>query len=109
MTTLLDLHQQIAREVMLAMKPSDIVIGTVTHVNPLAVSIKDDMPDLPAASLLLTEAVIEKRINLKHTHTLNGHTHGNQVPPDVTNTDIGTLEGNAFTNAPYFPDYGEDG
>jgi hypothetical protein len=106
MTTLLDIHQRIAQNVFTEMKPMDGLVGTVVTVAPLTISIRDDMPPLPASSLWLTEAVVGRHIDLSHTHTLNGHTHTGSVSPDTTNTDSGTLSGHPVSASPT-PLYGQ--
>ena len=51
---------------------SDLVIGTVTKINPLQVTEKSVSDPIPAQALLLTEPVIEKKIStLKHSHQIS--------------------------------------
>lgn len=50
---------------------SDLVIGTVTKINPLQITEKNVSDPIPAQALLLTEPVIEKKITaLKHNHQI---------------------------------------
>ena len=44
-----------------ARKPTDLTIGTVTSVSPLAVSTNANMPPIPEQALILTDSV-KKRI-----------------------------------------------
>ena len=112
MAELIDLIQRIAEETHKAMVPTDLTIGTVLTVNPLSVQLNPELI-LPAEVLYLTESVIEKKIDLHHTHSLSAHTHsdpqgGVSGPPSTPNTDTGTLVNNPFTSAPLFSDYGLD-
>ena len=43
-----------------AQKFTDLAIGTVTSISPLAIQTRIDMPPLPAEVLLLTDAVKER-------------------------------------------------
>ena len=91
---------------------TDLVIGTIATVNPLSVNLNTYAPPITAGFLLLTEAVIEKKIDLHHTHN-HAHTHadpqgGTSGDASPVATDSGTLYNNPFTNAPLFPDYGTD-
>lgn len=111
MTTLLDIIQQVCRREREEAKPTDIAIGTVTQVDPLAITLHSNMPPLPADVLLLTEAVMEKKINFAHTHDFS-HNHTvpqvtNQPQPDAI-TDNGTLTGVKF-NQEDIGDIDQDG
>lgn len=117
MSNLLTTIQEIAHNVYQANTPTDLTIGTVTSVNPLAITLDYNMLTLPTAVLLLTETVVEKKIDLHHTHqyphTHSGtDSHGDSFTTSsqsTSTTDSGTLCNNAFTSAPSFPDYGTDG
>ena len=53
-----------------AAQPADLKVGTVTAVNPLEITISTSMAPLRAGILLLTAAVVEKKIPvLQHDHT----------------------------------------
>lgn len=82
-----DVLYQMMSESQRASQPADLRIGTVTAVNPLEVTINTSMAPLRAGILLLTAAVVEKKIpilthshhtsNLSHSHSTGGlgHTH----------------------------------
>lgn len=56
-----------------AAQPADLKIGTVTSVSPLEITLSTNMAPLQAGVLLLTSAVIEKKIPvLEHDHTVPG-------------------------------------
>lgn len=53
-----------------ASQPADLRVGTVTAVGPLEITINTAMAPLRAGILLLTSAVVEKKIPiLQHNHT----------------------------------------
>lgn len=70
-----------------AMQPTDLCVGTVVSAAPLQVSLSTQTAPLEGAQLILTAAVVEKKIpvlthihemeGLSHTHTLSGlgHSH----------------------------------
>ena len=60
MSELIGVIQQIVQNSIRAMKLTDKVTGTVLSVNPLSVQTDINMPPLPAAAILLTDAVKEK-------------------------------------------------
>lgn len=52
---------------------TELKIGTVTSASPLEISISPNMPPLQSGVLLLTSAVVEKKIPiLQHNHTVPG-------------------------------------
>ena len=57
---LIDVINQIVQNNNEASKPTELIIGTVEKVNPLAVRISMDMAALPAEVLLLTDGVVER-------------------------------------------------
>ena len=67
MDKLLRVIQKINKNQMGAIDSCDYVIGTVVGINPLKVQISDRII-LEEDMLLLTETVVEKKLNLKHTH-----------------------------------------
>lgn len=76
--TLIEVLYQMMEQSQRASQPSDLVIGTVTAVGPLEVTVDESAPPLKSEVLLLTEPVIEKKIPvLTHSHEIDGlsHTH----------------------------------
>lgn len=66
-----DVLQQMMQESQLAGQPTDLKIGTVSKIDPLEITTNTQMAPLRSSVLLLTEAVMEKKIPiLKHTHTV---------------------------------------
>lgn len=66
-----DVLQQMMQESQRAGQPTDLRIGTVTRANPLEITISTQMAPLRAPVLLLTEAVVEKKIPVvQHAHTV---------------------------------------
>lgn len=80
------LYQMMQRNAA-AMQPTDLCVGTVVSASPLQVSLSTQTAPLEGAQLILTAAVVEKKIpvlthihemeGLSHTHTLSGlgHSH----------------------------------
>ena len=67
-----DVLLQMMQENQQAGQPTDLKIGTVTAVGPLEITINTQMAPLRAGVLLLTEAVIEKKIPVvSHSHTIS--------------------------------------
>ena len=65
---------------MKAAQLSDLVIGTVTSEEPLEITVNGAAAPLKRQILLLTEAVIEKKIPiLAHGHTISGLGHSHTV------------------------------
>lgn len=58
---------------------TDYYIGTVTKDSPLEIQISD-REFLDAEDLILTEAVLEKKLNLSHLHQVLGDTEGAAGP-----------------------------
>lgn len=66
-----DVLQQMMQENVRAGQPTDLKIGTVTSASPLEITINTQMAPLRAGVLLLTEAVIEKKIPVvSHSHAI---------------------------------------
>ncbi len=73
------LHQDMQRA-MDAYGMTDLVIGTVTKVDPLEVKDREEVQPIPQEALRLTAAVIEKKIPiLTHKHITAGFRHGHTV------------------------------
>lgn len=84
-----DVLQQISQQSYSAQQPTDLCIGTVTAVNPLEVTISQDMAPLQQQVLYLTANVVERKIPvLSHSHYIPAgtltHTHGGAVAEDLT-------------------------
>lgn len=60
MSELIGIIQQIVQNTVKAMKPADKATGTVVSVDPLSVQLDINMQPLPAAAIVLTEAVKER-------------------------------------------------
>ena len=76
-----DVMRQMMQQSMDGYGLSDMAIGTVTGVKPLAVRIREGMADIPQEALRLTAAVIEKKIPvLEHLHTTDGFRHAHALP-----------------------------
>ena len=72
---LIDVLHMISEQGRQAAQPSDWVAGTVTAVNPLEITTTNQAAPLRAPVLLLTAAVVEKKITtLAHSHN-TVHTH----------------------------------
>lgn len=77
----IDVLHQITESSMQGYGLSDLAIGTVTSEKPLEVKIRENMAPIPEAALLLTAAVIEKKIPiLEHFHTTDGFRHSHALP-----------------------------
>lgn len=82
-----DVLYQMMQKNAAAMQPTDLCVGTVVSAAPLQVSLSTQTAPLEGAQLILTAAVVEKKIpvlthihemeGLSHTHTLSGlgHSH----------------------------------
>lgn len=78
---MIDILHQITESSMQGYGLSDLAIGTVTSEKPLEVKIRENMAPIPEAALLLTAAVIEKKIPvLKHEHITAGFRHDHALP-----------------------------
>lgn len=97
-----------------ATQPTDLVTGTVTSADPLAITIDTAMAPLPREVLYLTESVIEKKIpvlthnhttgGLSHTHSVTGLGHSHTVNGDTTSTDLsGTYETQSSLSGGVYP------
>ena len=85
--TLLDMLIQISDQSQSANQPADLEFGTVTGINPLEVTRDTQQAPLLESVLVLTSAVIEKKIPvLAHQHYIStlSHNHSGQVPNDLT-------------------------
>ncbi len=60
LSELIGVIQQIVQNTIRAMKPTDKATGTVLSVNPLSIQTDIHMQPLPAAAVVLTDAVKEK-------------------------------------------------
>lgn len=68
-----------------ASQPTALKTGTVTAVDPLEITINTSMAPLKAETLLLTEAVVEKKIPvLTHKHYIKTLTHSHPAPGGET-------------------------
>lgn len=67
-----DVMYQMMSEHQQSSQPSDLRVGTVTAVNPLEITINTAMAPLRSGILLLTSAVVEKKIPvLQHNHVIH--------------------------------------
>lgn len=64
---MIDEIKQIVKNMIDNMKLTDYVYGEVTNINPLSIKI-DQKLTISSDVILLTYPVIEKKINLQHTH-----------------------------------------
>lgn len=70
-----DVLQQLTQNCMAAAQLTDLTIGTVIQQSPLLIQTDPAMAPLQASVLLLTSAVIERKIpTLQHSHTIGGST-----------------------------------
>ena len=94
MSTLLQEIQKIAIKAVQATNPVEFVIGTVTGDSPLSVRLSESSITISGDSLILSQAVVERKLMIKkHTHTigtdLQTHTHPYSgtcavvIPPDT--------------------------
>lgn len=60
MSELIGVIQQIVQNVIQAMNLTDKATGTVLSIDPLSVQVDMNMPPLPDAAILLTDAVKER-------------------------------------------------
>jgi len=68
--TLLTAIQRVVNNNNSVMKLTDWVIGTVTRVKPIEVTLSETMLPIPSSMLFLSNGVIEYKIdNLQHIHT----------------------------------------
>lgn len=85
---LIEVLHMIGQQGQQASQPTDLVIGTVSAVDPLEIQTDGQTAPLMAAVLILTAAVVEKKISiLEHNHTIpTGGNTGDSL------TDIACLE-----------------
>ena len=72
MANLLQEIQAITQQTNHASQPTDYLVGTVTREDPLQIVTDTQQAPLEAKVLHLTEAVIEKKILLRHLHEIPG-------------------------------------
>lgn len=72
MGNLLQEIQAITQQTNHASQPTDYLVGTVTREDPLQIVTDTQQAPLEAKVLHLTEAVIEKKILLRHLHEIPG-------------------------------------
>lgn len=78
---IIDILHQVVEDSMQGYGLSDMTIGTVTSEKPLEVKIRENMAVIPEAALVLTAAVIEKKIPiLEHEHITKGFRHDHALP-----------------------------
>lgn len=66
MAELIGVIQQIIQENMEAMKPTDIVFGTVVTASPISVKLEGvNMAPIPAQAIILSDAVKERTVDVK--------------------------------------------
>lgn len=99
---LLEVLQEIYRQVNDAGQPTDLQIGTVTKAPPdddeLEIQISEAMAPLKQAVLYLTEPVIEKKIPiLRHRHEIKILQHKHVTPSGPSE--------DAFIAPPYFTEW----
>ena len=74
-----------AAESQRACQPTQLRMGTVVSTNPLSISINPAMAPLESSVLILTSAVIERKIPvLTHTHILSEGRCEEALPPEST-------------------------
>lgn len=85
-----DVLYQMMSESLRASQPSDLRVGTVTAVNPLEITINTSMAPLRSGILLLTAAVVEKKIPvLQHNHVIHDtYTGGGSSGDNLMESDI---------------------
>lgn len=87
MANLLQEIQAITQQVNHASQPTDYLVGTVTREEPLQIVTDSTQAPLEKSVLHLTEAVIEKKILLRHTHTIHDtYTGGGDAEDALTDT-----------------------
>lgn len=79
--TLLEVLVDVVNSVNGASQLTDMVIGTVTSVSPLEITIDVSQAAIKSEIIYLTDAVIEKKLStLSHTHTVSGSTGAGGSP-----------------------------
>lgn len=69
--------------------PADLAFGTVTNTSPLEITQNNQAAPLRSPVLILTEAVIEKKIPvLQHRHHINTLGHSHSCPDGGTSTNL---------------------
>jgi len=77
---LIDVLRQITTQTIDAYNPTDFTYGTVTSIDPLEVKDKEEVRTIPQMALILTAAVIEKKIPiLTHEHITAGFRHSHKM------------------------------
>lgn len=80
MSNLLQVIQSIAVNAVDATNPASLCFGTVTSADPLKIRLNESTLEVDSSVLILTEAVVERKLTIdKHTHdigsTVAGHKH----------------------------------
>lgn len=86
---LVDALVMVSNEQNKASQPCDMEIGTVSSVKPLTIERDIAQAPLNEAVLILTEAVVEKKIPiLDHIHHINSLGHSHSCPDGGTSTNL---------------------
>ena len=68
---------------------TDYVIGTVTKISPLEITLISTMLPIPQDVLILTETVMEKKIPYnQHTHTMDAAAHAHNLPSTLAHDHV---------------------
>jgi hypothetical protein len=78
---LLNTLKNISHNTRMASSPTDIIFGAVISVSPLQISIEGMKQPLDADFIVLTDNVIEKKINLTHHHDTRVLSHNHTAIP----------------------------
>lgn len=69
--------------------PTDLAFGTVTNISPLEITQNNQAAPLRSPVLILTEAVVEKKIPvLQHRHHIDTLGHSHSCPDGGTSTNL---------------------
>lgn len=105
MSNLLTTIQSIAVNAVKSTNPVEYCFGTITSVNPLKVRLNESTLEVWGDTLMLTSAVVERKLTIKkhthqigttlatHTHPFSGNFNGTMTPPVPPATLVGVVNG----------------
>lgn len=119
MSNLLQTIQSIAINAVAASNPASLCYGVVTSARPLKIRLDESTLEISDAAVMLTEAVVERKITIdKHNHTIGSalanhqHSYVSASGAPATTTATGQISGETTVDntvlSVHFSEFGQD-
>ena len=119
MSNLLQTIQSIAINAVAASNPASLCYGVVTSARPLKIRLDESTLEISDAAVMLTEAVVERKITIdKHNHTIGSalanhqHSYVSASGSPATTTATGQISGETTVDntvlSVHFSEFGQD-